>query len=189
MAEVLAAAFAEEAYLTAMLGSGPDTAARARHLLGLQLRHQYLPHGVVDLAIVDDQIAGVGLWSPPGGSAGSLWAQARLVPQYLRLTGRRFAQAVLAELASARAHPRFAHWYLYMLGASPDHRGLGVGGRLLAHRLGQLADDEPAYLEASSPASARLYARHGFVTMGRVPVDGRSWLEAMWRPPARTMEQ
>lgn len=186
LADLLAVAFAEEPYFSTMLGSGPDGLGRGRELFGLQLRHQYLPHGVVDVALVDDRIAGVGLWAPPGSKAGTLRAQLRLVPAYLRLTGRRFPQAVRAELDGARLHPGFAHWYLYMLGSHPDFRGLGVGRRLLEHRLGQLPNDAAAYLEASTADSARLYARHGFVRLGEVPMGGGGTLHAMWRPASHT---
>lgn len=186
IADLLAAAFADEPYFSTMLGHGPGSPDRGRRLFGLQLRHQYLPHGVVDVAIIAGRIAGAGLWAPPGSKAGTLRAQVRLVPAYLRLTGRRFAQAVRAEVDGAHLHPGFPHWYLYMLGSHPDFRGEGVGRRLLEHRLERLPADAAAYLEASTADSARLYARYGFVHLGKVPMGGGRTLQGMWRPASHS---
>ena len=186
VAGLLSDAFTADPYFAAILGSGPAAAERSRRLFALQLRHQYLPHGVVDVAELDGRVAGVGLWAPPGSSAGSLRSQARLLPGYLRLVGRRLPRAARAEIAGSRFHPEFPHWYLYMLGAHPDFAGRGVGGRLLEYRTAKLGTD-PAYLEASSPASARLYLRHGFVELGEIKLPGRlAPLVGMWRPGRAT---
>ncbi len=56
------------------------------------------------------------------------------------------------------------HWYLAVLGTSPNQQGKGLGGRVLApmlercDRIGMLA-----YLESSNPANVAFYRRHGFV--------------------------
>ncbi len=56
--------------------------------------------------------------------------------------------------------------HLHFIATSPRARGRGLGARMLAH-LGQIADMRGVcmYLEASSQASRRLYARHGFQDM------------------------
>jgi GNAT superfamily N-acetyltransferase len=69
------------------------------------------------------------------------------------------------------------HLYLFAIGVLPGHQGRGLGGQLLAHghrRLGGL----PAYLEATSPDSRRLYHRHAYTDLGRIDLpDGPT----LWR--------
>ncbi|MCY3632166.1 MAG: GNAT family N-acetyltransferase [bacterium] len=55
------------------------------------------------------------------------------------------------------------HWYLAVLGTSPDQQSKGLGGKVLTpmldrcDRIGMLA-----YLESSNPANVGFYRRHGF---------------------------
>jgi hypothetical protein len=45
-------------------------------------------------------------------------------------------------------------------------------------------DGIPAYLEATSAQSRRLFERHGFVATGTITPNGGPTLTAMWRDPA-----
>lgn len=87
----------------------------------------------------------------------------------------------------AESHPADrAHAYLWMIGVVPERQGEGLGGALIQHVLDR-CDREglPAYLEASSERSTRLYDRLGFVFTGRtldLPDGPRMW--PMWREPA-----
>jgi GNAT superfamily N-acetyltransferase len=83
------------------------------------------------------------------------------------------------------AHPRTEpHYYLSLLGTHPDHRGQGLGMRLLAQNL-TLIDEEhcAAYLESSNPANNRRYESVGFEPVGEFsyPGDGPV-VTTMWRP-------
>ncbi|MGW0178387.1 GNAT family N-acetyltransferase [Nocardia sp. NPDC003345] len=87
----------------------------------------------------------------------------------------------------AREHPRrFPHSYLELIATVPRHRGQGAGAAILADRLRACAAaGRPAYLEASTERSARLYTRQGFVRIGHtvtLPEDGPTlipmWFEA-----------
>ena len=86
----------------------------------------------------------------------------------------------------AEAHPADrAHEYLWMIGVAPGHQGEGLGTALIQHALDR-CDSEglPAYLEASSARSIRLYERLGFAFTGRavdLPDGPRMW--PMWREP------
>jgi ribosomal protein S18 acetylase RimI-like enzyme len=61
-----------------------------------------------------------------------------------------------------------------------DYQGLGLGARLLAHGHQRL-HERPAYVEATSPGSRRLYQRHGYHDLGRIRLpDG----PALWRMTA-----
>jgi GNAT superfamily N-acetyltransferase len=77
------------------------------------------------------------------------------------------------------------HLYLFAIGIHPAHQGNGLGGHLLAHghqRQGGL----PAYLEATSPDSRRLYHRHAYTDLGRIDLPDGPALWRMWRLPAGT---
>ncbi|MER6982512.1 GNAT family N-acetyltransferase [Streptomyces carpinensis] len=86
----------------------------------------------------------------------------------------------------AESHPADrAHAYLWMIGVVPDRQGEGLGGALIQHVLDR-CDREglPAYLEASSARSTKLYERLGFAFTGRtldIPDGPRMW--PMWREP------
>jgi GNAT superfamily N-acetyltransferase len=71
------------------------------------------------------------------------------------------------------------HLYLFAIGVLPDHQGHGLGGQLLEHghrRLGGL----PAYLEATSADSRRLYRRHAYADLGRIDLPEGPSLWRMW---------
>ncbi|MFI1173386.1 GNAT family N-acetyltransferase [Streptomyces melanogenes] len=83
---------------------------------------------------------------------------------------------------SVHPHGR-AHAYLLLIAVAPDRQGQGGGAALIASVL-ERCDREglPAYLEASSARSSRLYERLGFVHLGeplRLP-DG-PLMYPMWR--------
>ncbi|MFQ6142877.1 GNAT family N-acetyltransferase [Streptomyces seoulensis] len=87
----------------------------------------------------------------------------------------------------AGTHPAGrAHEYLWMIGVAPRRQGEGLGAALIRHVLDR-CDREglPAYLEASSPRSAKLYERLGFAATGHtldLPDGPKMW--PMWREPA-----
>ncbi|MCX4532721.1 GNAT family N-acetyltransferase [Streptomyces sp. NPDC002596] len=78
-----------------------------------------------------------------------------------------------------------AHEYLLLIGVSPERQGEGIGAALMAEVLERCdRDGVPAYLEASSARSRRLYERLGFTFMGTtvdLPDGPAMW--PMWREP------
>lgn len=96
-----------------------------------------------------------------------------LVPSRLEGLGR-MHQARLSE----------PHWYLAVLGTSPDQQSKGLGGKVLApmlercDRVGLLA-----YLESSNPANVGFYLRHGFETTGELMLDHKTLVTLMTREP------
>jgi GNAT superfamily N-acetyltransferase len=81
-------------------------------------------------------------------------------------------------------HPSFPLWYLPLTGVDPPAQGRGLGSSLLRHGL-EAPDREglPAYLEATSPRSRDLYARHGFEAIGVVQQGGSPPMWPMPRQP------
>ena len=81
-------------------------------------------------------------------------------------------------------HPTEPHWYLPLIAVDPVHQGRGLGSALLIHALGICdRDNLPAYLEATSPDSRRLYERHGFEALGEIQVSDSPPLWPMLRKP------
>jgi GNAT superfamily N-acetyltransferase len=66
----------------------------------------------------------------------------------------------------------------------PLHQVQGLGSALLQHALKVVDRDKlPAYLEATSPDSRRLYERHGFEAIGEIQAADSPPLWPMLRKP------
>lgn len=117
---------------------------------------------------------------PPSGDPLSPAIEKAIGPEY----SARFA-VLDGLMADHHPHDR-DHAYLPFIAVRPDRQGMGIGTALLRHHLTALdRAGTPAYLEASSPRNAALYARLGFQRMPftlDLP-DGPS-LYPMWREPA-----
>ncbi len=83
--------------------------------------------------------------------------------------------------------PKEPHWYLFLVGARPDHRGKGYASRMIEHFTKEAdAAGVGCYLENSNPKNTPLYERKGFkitrtVELGaeKIPVG------LMWRDPVK----
>ncbi len=125
--------------------------------------------------------AATSLWIPPGGTEMSTGQEERMSELAAGLGAEEDNFHELLRRFDA-AHPRREpHYYLSLLGTHPDHRGQGLGMRLLAHDLA-LIDEEhcPAYLESSNPVNNRRYATVGFAPVGEFSYPGNG-------PPVTTM--
>ncbi|MER5837666.1 GNAT family N-acetyltransferase [Streptomyces sp. NPDC002130] len=88
---------------------------------------------------------------------------------------------------TAAIHPTGrAHEYLWMIGVAPGRQGEGLGTALIESVLDRCDREAlPAYLEASSARSRKLYERLGFAPVGPVldlPDGPAMW--PMWREPS-----
>jgi GNAT superfamily N-acetyltransferase len=81
-------------------------------------------------------------------------------------------------------HPTDPHWYLPLIAVDPPFQGRGLGSALLKHAL-QVCDRDglPAYLEATSEGSRRLYERHGFEATGEIQFADSPPMWPMLRKP------
>jgi GNAT superfamily N-acetyltransferase len=131
----------------------------------------------------DGQAAAV--WIPPGGTELTHEQEARLVELAKSTLGPALGTYVelLDRFTAAQPHAE-PHYYLTLLGTHPDHRGHGIGMRLLAHNL-SLIDTEhmPAYLESTNPANDERYKGVGFEPIGEFSFPGGGPnVTTMWRP-------
>jgi GNAT superfamily N-acetyltransferase len=163
-----------------------DESERAQRLgllyTELLLRRLTMPHGDV---YTSDGLPGGCLWAPPGTWHMGPLQMARQLLIGWRVWGRELPRALGGLDRISRKHPRGEHFYLALLGVVPEQQGRGLGSRLMRPVLDR-CDREgiPAYLEASTPRSRELYARHGFemVEEVRLPGEGPP-LWRMWRSP------
>ncbi|MFE9397237.1 GNAT family N-acetyltransferase [Streptomyces flavidovirens] len=131
------------------------------------------------------------------GSAVALWLQVPAgvpeaeddTPVRMRETAdpdNERAELVGRLMGEVHPHDR-AHEYLLLIGVSPDRQGEGLGTALIQPVLDRCdRDGVPAYLEASSARSGKLYERLGFAFTGRtveLPDGPPMW--PMWREPVR----
>jgi len=92
---------------------------------------------------------------------------------------------VIDELMKAQHPVAAVHAYLPFIGVSPAGQGRGIGSSLLETRLADLDRlGMPAYLEATTLSSFRLYSRFGFKEAGLIQLPGGPAFYPMWRDPA-----
>ncbi|MBF6547519.1 GNAT family N-acetyltransferase [Nocardia brasiliensis] len=185
-----------DAVIEAFSLASPDEEVTAWVLEGHsfeQFGGQYVP-GLIDRALADDEI-----WL--AGSGAQIWAVS--IWQHMESADRLAREAAEAQALAAsapdvrplqrvshvsdllaRTHPReFPHRYLQVIVTVPEHRGKGAGGAILAEQTkAASAAGVPAYLEASTERSARLYARNGFArtNIDHDLPDGGPTLRPMW---------
>jgi len=132
------------------------------------------------------QHEGAAVWAPPGDWKVHPLKTLPALPSALRCVGLRDLQARLGALAKMEAgHPTEPHWYLEILAARHDLRGIGVGTALITPMLDR-CDTEglPAYLESSKAENLPFYHRFGFeVTEELTLVPGCPRIWRMWRDP------
>jgi ribosomal protein S18 acetylase RimI-like enzyme len=185
----LAAAFGQDPLVTSFL---PDEKA-AKQLALKKMSQALLNFGQSydHLYTTADQPKGVAIWLPP--EAGSvnlslLWQIARsgllAVPFYIRWDRIGDFLAFLGtELRVHEATASEPHWYLAMLGVSPECQGQGIGGQLLQPVLGEADRTQmPCYLETSTAAAVRFYQRNGFEIVHHGTFSDREYW-AMKRQP------
>lgn len=130
--------------------------------------------------------AAVAVWIPPGCPELTEPHASRLDPLLDELVGPRAALVGEVIERFEAAHPRDEpHYYLSFLGTHPDHRGQGIGMRLLAENLARVdAEGMPSYLESSNPVNDRRYESVGFEQCGEFTLpDGGPRVTTMWRRP------
>ncbi|MHB8458897.1 MAG: GNAT family N-acetyltransferase [Candidatus Limnocylindrales bacterium] len=136
--------------------------------------------------LMTDDASAVSVWVPPDGtelSNAGEEALERLVKATLEPAAVRAMFELWARFAANRPHDE-PHAYLSLLATHPDHRGQGIGQRLLMEDLARWdAAGVPAYLESTNPGNDHRYERAGFRRVGgfRAVLDNGP-ISTMWRP-------
>ncbi|MET8144918.1 GNAT family N-acetyltransferase [Sphaerisporangium sp. NPDC005288] len=178
--EIIAGTFSGDAISRWLIPSPPDRLPIQRRFFTMHAEHA-LAHGRIYGVHESGELAGVAVWftAPFPDIPGQDEAIASFAGEHAGRFG------VLGELMD-KLHPHEPHHYLAFIALVPGRTGRGLGSLLLRehHRLLD-AEGMPAYLEASSEASRRLYLRHGYADLPeplRLP-DG-PLMYPMWRAPS-----
>lgn len=149
-----------------------------RMLIGSALRYPWV--------FVAGDFAAVSVWIPPGGRELTEREEQRVGPLMTELAGPRAPEVMELVERFDSSHPKDPpHYYLSLLGTTPEHRGGGVGMGLLAENLARIDELRmPAYLESSNPENDARYEGLGFERIGEfsTPDDSRV-VATMWREP------
>jgi len=132
-------------------------------------------------AYVIGDFMGVAQWLPPGvqpddGPIGELFEQNMSEPK--------LGEVLFLFEQMAGFHPHEPHWYIPLIGVDPVFQGRGYGTQLM--RQGLVAcdrDQQPAYLEATSPTNRLFYERHGFRALGEIRSGDSPPMFPMLREP------
>ncbi len=132
-------------------------------------------------AFCSDDFGGACLWLPPDvhpdeEAVGKVAEKAIVADEQEKVFG--FLEQM------GEYHPTERHWYLPFIGVDPRKQGAGYGSALLKHALKNADRDQlPAYLEATSAGSKRLYERFGFKAIGEIQSGDSPTLWPMLRKP------
>ena len=134
-----------------------------------------------------DNGSAVSVWIPPDGtelSNAGEDAVENLVGASLEPAAARAMSELWERFAANHPHDE-PHAYLSLLATHPDHRGQGIGQRLLADDLARWDSAAlPTYLESTNPGNDHRYERAGFRRIGRFPaVLDDAPISTMWRVP------
>jgi GNAT superfamily N-acetyltransferase len=179
--DVLATAFHNDPPMLALLPDERRRPAALRQAYAIDVTRTALSLGASLVAREGDEVVGAALAFPPGRRRLQKLTDLLDAPRWVRVFGRQVRQAYDLNRGLHKEHPKSPHIYLLYLGAT--HSGCGIGGALLA-ALAVEADRQglPMYLESSTPASARLYRRHGFADV-RTFDHPLGTFTLMWREP------
>lgn len=178
---VLADAFATDPVWRWLLRDERSRPERLRRFFAIESEHVALRHG---LSVVGGAEQGAALVLPPGAWRLPLPLQARHLPAYARAFGAALPRASVFLTAMERRHLREPHHYIAFIGVRSGARGQGLGEAMLRVILDRAGHDGvPCYLEASSPRSAALYARMGFLTVEEIRPLGSPPVRLMVCPP------
>jgi len=179
--DVAVRAFDDDPFF-AYLFPKPEQRHRSVGLLHRTVMVHLAAHGTLRTAFVEDKVAGVALWIPPGGWPYPPMLQVRqvfgAVRAFMPSLGS-FSRAGRILRAVELAHPKRPQWYLQLLMVDPDVQRQGIGGILQAPTL-EACDKQglPAWVETQKEENLAYYGRFGFevVTEHRPMADG----PAMW---------
>ncbi|MCB9614917.1 MAG: GNAT family N-acetyltransferase [Sandaracinus sp.] len=156
-------AFADDPFVGWLTRRRAD--ARRRYV-ELVTRRLIAPRGRV---LVTDDLQATALWMPPGGWQLPLRTQLGMLWPLTRVVGAsRLFEIARVSAAIEEGRPD-AHWYLALVGTSPEARGRGLGAAVVNAGLDLArSDDVPALLETSNQKNVGWYERFGFEVRRRL---------------------
>jgi GNAT superfamily N-acetyltransferase len=135
---------------------------------------------------VTEGLEAAALWLPPGEAELGSADDARTPEVLAELLGDRAGEVLeLLERFEAAQPEDPPHYYLSLLGVHDDHRGKGIGMRLLAENIARFdAEGVPTYLESSNSANNHRSEKLGYRRIADFTTPGdTTTVTAYWREP------
>ncbi|MEM9150698.1 MAG: GNAT family N-acetyltransferase [Cyanobacteria bacterium P01_F01_bin.3] len=165
----LSAAFSEDPLISYFLPEADTAKQKALKQLSMAFLNFAQSYG--HIYTTSENPKGVAIWLPPEAfqiTFSQLWGAVTsgLIASQFYMRWTRIMDFISLVKTEIQLHSKLApepHWYLGMLGVSPECQGQGIGGKLLQPVL-ERADrtNMPCYLETTTAAAVRFYQRHGF---------------------------
>ena len=174
LARALSQSFAGDPFVDGWLVRDDERkATRREHLMRLTL--QDLSRDLNETYTLPG-LPGCAVWKRPGEHKLPPWRELLLIPGFARVSGvGRIPELlrVFAQLESLHAkHAPDTHYYLHIIGVSPEHQCSGVGTALMAPMMARFdAEGVPAYLETFKERNVPFYERHGFRVVDQQELD------------------
>ena len=158
--------------------------AKLEQFFSIQLKDIAQPYNEV---YTNSDRSAAALWIPPNQWDLNLIQQVKLLPQLTKIIGlRQLVKFIHIINLVQKHHPSEAHYYLQLIGVSPDHQGQGLASKVLTPILTK-SDQHgiPCYLETATPSNVGLYRHYGFEVIFHLrdlPYDAPE-IWGMWRKP------
>ena len=135
------------------------------------------------------EATGAAVWLTPGNTTITTWRVIRvglfMLPFKIGLSG--FSRFNALDATTAKYHRRHMpgpHWYLLMLGVTPDSQNTGIGSSLIEAGASQATEAGlPCYLETMTESNIEYYSKRNFEVVAdfEIPSGPKTW--AMARKP------
>ncbi len=152
----------------------PDAAARKDALPGLfrSMVHYGLQHG--EVYATSPAMEGATVWLPPGIPGGTSEN-----PEVDKEALGRFGYYGYCVYTVREKYAPGPHWFLELIGVTPDNQGEGFASRLIKPMLERIdRENLPCYLDTELEKNVTIYQRYGFKVVDDNVVSGtgvRSW--------------
>ncbi|MCG7310454.1 GNAT family N-acetyltransferase [Brachybacterium sp. ACRRE] len=166
---VLAGALSDDPMLTWMFPVRDERRLSRIALFFSRQVERLVAHGLAHRATVGGALVGAALWIPEGTPRDDALPDPRDLMHLL--LGEQRNQEVIEDFTRARSGaPSGDGAYLATLGVREDHRGAGIGARLVRAGLESLRC--PAWVESTEPRNVLFYERLGFQVVHEAPFAG-----------------
>jgi GNAT superfamily N-acetyltransferase len=180
LVETLVAAFHDDPVMAWMV-PGPERRPAILEALFEVIVDAHQP--LDGLYVTEPEPVATAVWVPPGCQPTGDTAE-QLVGRLVAAADE-YADRLLEALElMEEQHPVEEHEYLFFLATLPEWQSRGLGSALMREVLDHCDRNRtPAYLEATSLDSRRLYLRHGFEVTGEIRLPDGPSMWPMWREP------
>lgn len=143
----------------------PDKASRRKAIKVLMqiLLNDSVPFGKTYGAFINNKLAGVIVWHPPGTYELTFSRKLKAMPYLFKMMfiiPKHFGNFARFGEKLNKLHPQEPHWYLDAIGIAPEFQRHGLGSKLMNTVLSEIDDKkEDAYLETEIEPNVQWYSK------------------------------